>query len=210
MAEFGENMSAVGPPVAGCKAASGGTGTSLETHRGEPVSNGSCSVPNAGKKVQNDSSCESPKWESTGPDSAAKPIPRRSSLIKVGHQFHQQKTAHLPYWRGGDANCCNSRKHRKHVSYSATSSAETPRWYCVVVYLSENKSSTEPCADVATYHQRISRQHYSIESSCNLEINCYAALWHILLTSWPCVPNRQQSGPSSHLVCAAGWRHAVH
>lgn len=101
MAEFGENMSAVGPPVAGCKAASGGTGTSLETHRGEPVSNGSCSVPNGGKKVQNDSSCESPKWESTGPDSAAKPIPRRSSLIKVGHQFHQQKTAHLPYWRGG-------------------------------------------------------------------------------------------------------------
>lgn len=101
MAEFGENKSAVGPPVAGCKAASGGTGTSLETHRGEPVSNGSCSVPNAGKKVQNDSSCESPKWESTGPDSAAKPIPRRSSLIKVGHQFHQQKTAHLPYWRGG-------------------------------------------------------------------------------------------------------------
>lgn len=101
MAEFGENMSAVGPPVAGCKAASGGTGTSLETHRGEPVSNGSCSVPDAGKKVQNDSSCESPKWESTGPDSAAKPIPRRSSLIKVGHQFHQQKTAHLPYWRGG-------------------------------------------------------------------------------------------------------------
>lgn len=91
MAEFGENKSAVGPPVAGCKAASGGTGTSLETHRGEPVSNGSCSVPNAGKKVQNESSCESPKWESTGPDSAAKPIPRRSSLIKDGSRAGREK-----------------------------------------------------------------------------------------------------------------------
>lgn len=121
MAEFGENKSAVGPPVAGCKAASGGTGTSLETHRGEPVSNGSCSVPNAGKKVQNESSCESPKWESTGPDSAAKPIPRRSSLIKVGHQFHQQKTAHLPYWRGGGMQTVATPENTESMSHIAQS-----------------------------------------------------------------------------------------
>uniref|UniRef100_A0A8P4K791 Phosphoinositide phospholipase C n=1 Tax=Dicentrarchus labrax TaxID=13489 RepID=A0A8P4K791_DICLA len=83
MAEFGGNKSAVGPPVAGRKAASGGAGMSLETHRGEPVSNGNCSVSDTVKRVQNESSCESPTWEGTGSDSASKPIPRRSSLIKV-------------------------------------------------------------------------------------------------------------------------------
>lgn len=77
MAEFGDNKSAVGPPVAGWRAASGG----------EPVSNGNCGVPDGVKRVQNESSCESPTWESTGSDSASKPIPRRSSLIKVGQQF---------------------------------------------------------------------------------------------------------------------------
>ncbi|XP_060916567.1 inactive phospholipase C-like protein 2 [Labrus mixtus] len=84
MAEFGENKSAVGPPVAGWKAASGGAGTRLETHRGEPVSNGNCSAPDTVKRVQSESSCESPAWESAGPDSASKTIPRRSSLIKDG------------------------------------------------------------------------------------------------------------------------------
>lgn len=58
----------------------------LETHRGEPVSNGKCS--DTVKRVQNETGCESPTWESTGSDSASKPIPRRSSLIKVGHHNH--------------------------------------------------------------------------------------------------------------------------
>ncbi|KAK5855254.1 hypothetical protein PBY51_005373 [Eleginops maclovinus] len=81
MAEFGENnKSAVGPPVAGWKAASGAGGISPET----PVSNGNCSVPNTVKRLQNQSSCESPTWESPGSDSASKAIPRRSSLIKDG------------------------------------------------------------------------------------------------------------------------------
>ncbi|KAL3044041.1 hypothetical protein OYC64_003801 [Pagothenia borchgrevinki] len=77
MAEFGENnKSAVGPPVAGWKAASGGGGMSPET----PVSNGNCTV----KRLQKQPSCESPTWESAGSDSASKAIPRRSSLIKDG------------------------------------------------------------------------------------------------------------------------------
>ncbi|KAI4817447.1 hypothetical protein KUCAC02_010848 [Chaenocephalus aceratus] len=77
MAEFGENnKSAVGPPVADWKAASGGGGMSPET----PVSNGNCTV----KRLQKQPSCESPTWESAGSDSASKAIPRRSSLIKDG------------------------------------------------------------------------------------------------------------------------------
>ncbi|XP_023142871.2 inactive phospholipase C-like protein 2 [Amphiprion ocellaris] len=89
MAEFGENKSAVGPPVAGWKAASGGAGMSLETHRGEHVSNGNCSLPDAVKRLQNESSCESPTWESTGSD--AKTIPRRSSLIKDGSRAGRER-----------------------------------------------------------------------------------------------------------------------
>ena len=88
MAEFGGNKSAVGPPVAGWKAASGGAGVSLEAHRGEPVSNGNCSMSDTVKRVQNESGCESPTWEGSGSDSASKAIPRRSSLIKVGHHTH--------------------------------------------------------------------------------------------------------------------------
>ncbi|KAM6904023.1 inactive phospholipase C-like protein 2 [Lycodopsis pacificus] len=84
MAEFGDNKSAVGSPVAGWKAASGGAGVSLETHRGVPVSNGNCGVSDTVKRVQNESSCESSTWESAGSDPASKPIPRRSSLIKDG------------------------------------------------------------------------------------------------------------------------------
>ncbi|XP_034096614.1 LOW QUALITY PROTEIN: inactive phospholipase C-like protein 2 [Gymnodraco acuticeps] len=77
MAEFGENnKSAVGPPVADWKAASGGGGMSPETL----VSNGNCTV----KRLQKQPSCESPTWESAGSDSASKAIPRRSSLIKDG------------------------------------------------------------------------------------------------------------------------------
>ncbi|XP_069554761.1 inactive phospholipase C-like protein 2 [Brachyistius frenatus] len=87
MAEFGENTSAVGPPVAGWKAASGGAGTDPETHRGEPVTNGNYSVSDTAKRVQN----ESPTWESTGPDSAIKPIPRRSSLIKDGSRAGRER-----------------------------------------------------------------------------------------------------------------------
>lgn len=89
MAEFGENKSAVGPPVAGWKAASGGAGMSLETHRGEHVSNGNCSLPDAVKRLQNESICESPTWESTGSD--AKTIPRRSSLIKDGSRAGRER-----------------------------------------------------------------------------------------------------------------------
>ncbi|XP_026155636.1 inactive phospholipase C-like protein 2 isoform X2 [Mastacembelus armatus] len=84
MAEFGEKKSAVGPPVARCQAASRGAGISLETHRGEPVSNGNCSASETMKKVHSESSCESPTWENTVSDSATTPIPRRSSLIKGG------------------------------------------------------------------------------------------------------------------------------
>ncbi|KAI3358461.1 hypothetical protein L3Q82_014896, partial [Scortum barcoo] len=91
MAEFGENKSAVGPPVAGWKAASGGAGASLETHREEPVSNGNCGAPDTVKRVQNESSCESPTWEGTGPDSASKAIPRRSSLIKDGSRAGRER-----------------------------------------------------------------------------------------------------------------------
>ncbi|XP_041810804.1 inactive phospholipase C-like protein 2 isoform X1 [Chelmon rostratus] len=91
MAEFGENKSAVGPPAAGRKAASGGAGVSAEAHRGEPVSNGNCSVSDTVKRVQKESSCESPTWESTGSDSASKPIPRRSSLIKDGSRAGRER-----------------------------------------------------------------------------------------------------------------------
>ncbi|XP_071355631.1 inactive phospholipase C-like protein 2 [Trachinotus anak] len=84
MAEFGEKKSAVAPPLSGWKAAQGEAGSGLETHRGEPVSNGNCSVSDTAKTVQSESSCESPTWESAGSDSASKPIPRRSSLIKDG------------------------------------------------------------------------------------------------------------------------------
>ncbi|KAE8282145.1 Inactive phospholipase C-like protein 2 [Larimichthys crocea] len=91
MAEYGENKSAVSSPVAGWKAAQGGAGMSLETHRGEPVSNGNCSVPNTAKRVQNESSCESPTWENTGSDSASKAIPRRSSLIKDGSRAGRER-----------------------------------------------------------------------------------------------------------------------
>lgn len=48
------------------------------------MSNGNCSASDPAKRLQNESSCESPTWESTGPDSASKAIPRRSSLIKDG------------------------------------------------------------------------------------------------------------------------------
>uniref|UniRef100_A0A671Y4B2 Phosphoinositide phospholipase C n=1 Tax=Sparus aurata TaxID=8175 RepID=A0A671Y4B2_SPAAU len=91
MAEFGGNKSAAGPPVAGWKAASGGAGVSLETHRGEPVSNGNCSVSDTVKRVQNESGCESPTWESSGSDSASKAIPRRSSLIKDGSRAGRER-----------------------------------------------------------------------------------------------------------------------
>lgn len=98
MAESGDNKSSVGPPVAGRKAASGGAGASPETRRGEPVSNGSCGVSDTVRRVQNESGCESPTWESAGSDAAPKAIPRRSSLIKVGHRFHRGgKTAHLAW-----------------------------------------------------------------------------------------------------------------
>ncbi|XP_026203443.1 inactive phospholipase C-like protein 2 [Anabas testudineus] len=93
MSEFGEKRSAAGPPVAGWggAAASGGAGTSLETHQEEPVSNGNCSVSHTVKRVQNESSCESPTWEGTGSDSATKPIPRRSSLIKDGSRAGRER-----------------------------------------------------------------------------------------------------------------------
>lgn len=51
----------------------------LDAHREELVSNGSCGAPDAVRRVQHESGCESPTWESTGPV-----IPRRSSLIKDG------------------------------------------------------------------------------------------------------------------------------
>lgn len=84
-----ENQSAPTPPAAGFrKAAPGGAYTSLEAHREEPVSNGKCGVSEPPKKVQNEGECESPTWESACSDSARKPIPRRSSLIKVGRNNH--------------------------------------------------------------------------------------------------------------------------
>lgn len=52
---------------------------SLEAHREEPVSNGNCGASDTVRRVQTESSCDSPTWESTGPA-----IPRRSSLIKDG------------------------------------------------------------------------------------------------------------------------------
>lgn len=66
---------------------------SLETHRGEPVSNGKCTVSDTVKRVQNETGCESPMWESAGSDSASKPIPRRSSLIKVGHNSRSEQNS---------------------------------------------------------------------------------------------------------------------
>ncbi|XP_053190894.1 inactive phospholipase C-like protein 2 [Scomber japonicus] len=89
MAEFGENKS--GPPVASWKAASGGAGMSLETHREELVSNGNCSATDTARRVQSESSCESPTWESAGSDSATRPIPRRSSLIKDGSRAGRER-----------------------------------------------------------------------------------------------------------------------
>ncbi|XP_041822892.1 inactive phospholipase C-like protein 2 [Melanotaenia boesemani] len=86
MAEFGARKT--DPPVAGWKAASGEAGTSTET---EPVSNGNCSVSDTVRRIQNESSCESPTWESTGSESAPKPIPRRSSLIKDGSRAGRER-----------------------------------------------------------------------------------------------------------------------
>ncbi|KAG7500681.1 inactive phospholipase C 2 [Solea senegalensis] len=94
MADFAENQrSAVAPPpVAGWKAASGAAETSAEAHRGgELVSNGNCSAPDTVKGLQKQSSCELPTWEGTGSDSASKPIPRRSSLIKDGSRVGRER-----------------------------------------------------------------------------------------------------------------------
>ncbi|GLD57866.1 inactive phospholipase C-like protein 2 [Lates japonicus] len=128
MAEFGEKKSAVGPPVAGWKAASGGAGASLETHRGEPVSNGNCSVSDVSKRVQSESSCESPTWESTGSDSASKPIPRRSSLIKDG-----------PCWAGEEDTVSQSAVCQEKKISSAAETASThggqPVSYTKYVYI---------------------------------------------------------------------------
>ncbi|XP_034016211.1 inactive phospholipase C-like protein 2 [Thalassophryne amazonica] len=89
MAEFGENKSAAGPPVAGWKPTSG-AGTSPESRRGQPLSNGNCSVSDTVKKVQNDSSSSgSPTWENT--ESGCKTIPRRSSLIKDGSRLGRDR-----------------------------------------------------------------------------------------------------------------------
>lgn len=91
----------VAPPVAGSRrAAPGGGGTSLETHRGEPLSNGKCVVSDTVRRVQTDI-CESPTWESSGSDSSAKTIPRRSSLIKVGRPPSRRRRV-----RRMHANCC--------------------------------------------------------------------------------------------------------
>eukprot|EP00066_Takifugu_rubripes_P018407 XP_011607673.1 PREDICTED: inactive phospholipase C-like protein 2 [Takifugu rubripes] len=81
----------VAPPVAGSRrAAPGGGGTSLETHRGEPLSNGKCAVSDTVRRFQTDI-CESPTWESSGSDSSAKTIPRRSSLIKDGSRASRDR-----------------------------------------------------------------------------------------------------------------------
>lgn len=91
----------VAPPVAGGRrAAPGGGGTSLETHRGEPLSNGKCAVSDTVRRVQTDI-CDSPTWESPGSDSSAKTIPRRSSLIKVGRPPSRRRRV-----RRMHANCC--------------------------------------------------------------------------------------------------------
>uniref|UniRef100_A0A3P9K4N4 Phosphoinositide phospholipase C n=1 Tax=Oryzias latipes TaxID=8090 RepID=A0A3P9K4N4_ORYLA len=85
MAERAAKKSLMAPPVADWRAApQAGGGLSADLPRGETVSNGNCSVPDAAKRAQTDASCESPTWENAGPDSALKPIPRRSSLIKDG------------------------------------------------------------------------------------------------------------------------------
>ncbi|XP_038156178.1 inactive phospholipase C-like protein 2 [Cyprinodon tularosa] len=68
---------------------------SAEAHRGgggggEPVSNGSCGASDAARKVQHQSSCESPTWETTESVSKAA-IPRRSSLIKDGSRAGREK-----------------------------------------------------------------------------------------------------------------------
>ncbi|KAM4539069.1 inactive phospholipase C-like protein 2 [Odontesthes bonariensis] len=91
MAEFKAKKNDVCPPVAGWKAASKEAGMSAETHRGEPVSNGNCSLSDTDKRVQNETSCESPTWDDRGSDSAPKPIPRRSSLIKDGSRAGRER-----------------------------------------------------------------------------------------------------------------------
>ncbi|XP_069371905.1 inactive phospholipase C-like protein 2 [Paralichthys olivaceus] len=92
MAEFRDKKQcAVGSPVADWKAASGGAGANL-VDRGEPVSNGNCSATSDPvRRVQKQSSCESPTWESAGSDSASKAIPRRSSLIKDGSRAGRER-----------------------------------------------------------------------------------------------------------------------
>uniref|UniRef100_A0A8C5DZQ9 Phosphoinositide phospholipase C n=1 Tax=Gouania willdenowi TaxID=441366 RepID=A0A8C5DZQ9_GOUWI len=96
MAEYGTSKSTGGgggggggPPVAGWKPVSGGARASPETHRGEPVSNGSCSAGSA-RKNQDGSSCESPTWDHTGTEEC-KAIPRRSSLIKDGSRVGRER-----------------------------------------------------------------------------------------------------------------------
>ncbi|CAG5890801.1 unnamed protein product [Menidia menidia] len=86
MAEFRAKKSDFGPPVAGWRDAAG-----AEAHRGEPVSNGNCGVPGAVKRPPQEPRCESPTWENAGSDSAPKPIPRRSSLIKDGSRAGRER-----------------------------------------------------------------------------------------------------------------------
>lgn len=55
------------------------------------MSNGNCSVSDTVKRVQKESSCESPTWESAGSDPSSKAIPRRSSLIKDGSRAGRER-----------------------------------------------------------------------------------------------------------------------
>ncbi|XP_061598693.1 inactive phospholipase C-like protein 2 [Cololabis saira] len=63
-----------------------------KTHRQDPASNGSCSVPDAVKRLQDEPGGESPTWESAGCETAARTfIPRRSSLIKDGSRVGRER-----------------------------------------------------------------------------------------------------------------------
>ncbi|XP_053719513.1 inactive phospholipase C-like protein 2 [Synchiropus splendidus] len=81
MAEFGEKRAA-GPPVASC----GRRGMSQEVNRAEPVSNGSCTAADTGRRRTVQAGCDSPTW-----DSPTKQIPRRSSLIKDGSRAGRER-----------------------------------------------------------------------------------------------------------------------
>lgn len=84
MAQFGDENGTVNPPVAEKKPTPGNGAVNLETHLEESVSNGNCMMTDSVKRGHNDIGHGPPVSDNMGVGEAdTKPIPRRSSIIKV-------------------------------------------------------------------------------------------------------------------------------